>query len=59
MIIGETIVLRCDHEGCCPTVTKTDKEVILTDDYGGTVRLTLKQAAQLQEVLMSAKVLEQ
>jgi hypothetical protein len=53
MIEGKSIILRCDHGGCCPTVTRVNQELVLTDDYGGSIRLTLKQAMQLQYVLES------
>ena len=38
------VVKLCHTEDCCPTLTKKGSKYILTDDFGGRVVLTKKQA---------------
>ncbi len=33
-------VRLCGSQGCCPEVVKGESEVVMTDDFGGQVRLT-------------------
>lgn len=46
--IPETITL-CRQGSCCPTLTKTESEYILKDDYNGSVRLTEDQLTLLKD----------
>jgi hypothetical protein len=42
-------VKLCGVQGCCPTIDFTDSEnVVLKDDFGGTVKLTREQWAELK-----------
>lgn len=48
---GDEVVLRCgDHGPCCPVVKILNGEVVISDDYGGSVRLTARQAVQFGEL---------
>lgn len=40
----------CGVQGCCPTVTFKKGEVLIKDDFGGKVKLTKAQFAELQHV---------
>lgn len=52
MVEGQSVVLRCgDHGPCCPVVTMKNGELVITDDYGGMVRLTFRQAGQLSDLV--------
>lgn len=52
LVEGQSIVLRCgDHGPCCPVVTVKNGELIIVDDYGGSVRLTFRQASQFSELI--------
>ena len=42
-------VVLCGTSGCCPTVTFNDKEIIIKDDFGGSVKLTNAQFKELKE----------
>lgn len=43
------IVRLCGVQGCCPTVDFTDpQKVVLKDDFGGQVQLTLDQWQDLK-----------
>lgn len=43
----------CGRNGnCCPVVTQTnEQEFIITDDFGGSVKLTTEQVKLLQHVI--------
>ena len=42
-------VKLCGVQGCCPTIDFTDSEnVVLKDDFGGTVKLTREQWTELK-----------
>ncbi len=40
---NKTITLNCGVQGCCPQVKMKEKNVIITDDYGGKVKMTRDQ----------------
>lgn len=35
-----TVYTLCGAQGCCPTVTVEDDNLVIADDHGGSVRLT-------------------
>jgi hypothetical protein len=37
------IVALCGVKNCCPTAEFTADEIVLRDDFGGTVKLTSKE----------------
>jgi len=39
----------CGRGKCCPTIEKDKDEYIITDDYGGIVRLSEKHLEMLKE----------
>lgn len=41
------VVTLCGVQGCCPTVELGTDEIVLRDDFGGTVRLTKPQWTDL------------
>lgn len=41
------VVTLCGVHGCCPTLESGADGVVLRDDFGGTVRLTKPQWADL------------
>ncbi len=51
---GESVLLCCG-KGRCPAIKKSNEEnaneYLLTDDYGGEVRLTRDQISVIQEAL--------
>ena len=43
------VVTLCGVQGCCPTIDFTDSQnVILSDDFGGKVRLTRAEWEELK-----------
>ncbi len=42
--------------GCCPIVEITEKEVTISDDYNGKVRLTKAEAKMLAEKIMELEM---
>lgn len=44
-------IALCGVQGCCPVVEFTSEGVVITDDTGGKVVLTRKQARELRRVL--------
>jgi hypothetical protein len=50
---ARTVVLSCgNHSGCCPKVIITDTEVMITDDFGGQVKLTRAHLAAIQKLAL-------
>ena len=47
--IQPQVFTLCGVQGCCPTVT-IDQTVVITDDNGGKVTLTLDEFAELQNI---------
>ncbi len=45
----QTITL-CGVQGCCPTVTVHAENVVITDDNGGKVTLTIPEFTALQNI---------
>lgn len=47
---GHEVITLCGTQGCCPTVEKTDdgKSVVIRDDHGSSVELTLAEFSALQ-----------
>lgn len=42
----------CGRNSCCPVVTQiNDDEFTITDDFGGSVKLTTEQVKLLQHVI--------
>lgn len=46
----QSVVLTCSHGGQCPVVEWDDSEVVVSDDFGGSVRLSHAQFVKLQAV---------
>ena len=40
----------CGVQGCCPTVTVNAENVVITDDFGGKVTLSIPEFAELQNI---------
>lgn len=47
--IQPKVFTLCGVQGCCPTVT-IDQSVVITDDNGGKVTLTLDEFTELQNI---------
>lgn len=41
------VITLCGVQGCCPTIELTETEIVLRDDFGGRVKLTPAQWADL------------
>ena len=48
---AQRIIRLCGVQGCCPTVEIGPQDVILRDDFGGVVKLTLSQWNDLRKIV--------
>jgi hypothetical protein len=44
------VVTLCGDRGCCPTVDFSREQVIIRDDFGGSVQLSQKEWAELKRL---------
>ena len=44
-------ITLCKGRGCCPVITISEKEAIITDDLGGKVTITNNELSILKEKL--------
>ena len=52
-----TKITLCGSPGCkCPVVEFTEEGVVITDDYGGEVHLTVREAKQFAEAIKTNTV---
>jgi len=50
-------ITLCGSPGCkCPVVNFTEEGLTITDDYGGSVQLTTREAKQLAEAIKTNTV---
>lgn len=45
-------IIFCGVKGCCPTITFNTDDVLLTDDFGGKVKLTKNQWNELKKMFI-------
>jgi len=52
----KTVVLCPGEEGCCPQLTFGKDGVVITDDFGGKVKLTTEQFDLLKGKIISKEL---
>lgn len=53
---NKSVTLLCGKGDCCPKVIIKKDQVVITDDYGGRVKLTHKEYAILKEKIKIGKI---
>lgn len=53
--VKDKTIALCGGDSCCPTVTLGEKEVILRDDFGGEIHLTLEQFQDLKRLVIEGQ----
>lgn len=50
-ILSENSILLCCRQGSCPTIELINDQVVIKDDYFGTVKMDLEQAELIGQAL--------